>query len=65
MVTEIPPGSSVIPGGLLEYDQVLVEVPRSSAAKGIRLGIGLGLSVVLGLRVRLRHIHRLVRRLRS
>ena len=57
-----PVTHSFIPGELLEYDfcnyQVLVEVHRLTAARGIRLGLE------LGLRVRLRHV-RLVRRSRS
>ena len=47
------------------YYQVLVEVPRPTAARGIWLGLGLGLSIGLGLRVWLRHVHRLMHRPRS
>ena len=50
------PGSPVIPQGLLEFALVIikcyiiVEVPRATAARDIRLGLG----------VRLRHVHRLM-----
>ena len=66
-VSGISLGSPVIPGDYLSviscYYQVLVEVPRPTTARGIRLGLGLSLG--LGLRVRLRHIHRLMRGPRS
>ena len=55
------PNSVLFPGDYLSvssgYYPVLVEVPRSTAERSIRLALGLG----LGQRVRLRHVHRLMR----